>query len=231
MMHYNRLIAIDPSLTCTGWAMFSLNDGVLRGVGKIKSLPPATPMAERLLRLQLRIAELMESLHLGERDILVCEGQTSMLDPKAAIKVEQVRGIFEVLARQRGVLVPGRVNPRSVQKELLNFRGAQQKRYDVKIAACRVVKSVFEEQLKAIGFDTLFKNFIKHQDITDAILVGSLAVIRVRDAKNAKVKIADLFAENRSKGKRYAYKGWGAGGDNSLGWSDTDLEKLAGGMR
>ena len=230
-MHYNRLIAIDPSLTCTGWALFSLNDGVLRGVGKIKSLPPATPMAERLLRLQVRIAELMESLKLGERDILVCEGQTSMLDPKAAIKVEQVRGIFEVLARQRGVLVPGRVNPRSVQRELLNFRGTQQKRYDVKMSACRVVKSAFEGQLESLGFDSHVKNLIKHQDITDAILVGSLAVSRVKDAKNAKIKIADLFAENRSKGKRYAYKGWGANGDNALGWSEADITKLAGGMK
>ncbi len=228
-MKYNRLIAIDPSLTCTGWSLFSLNDGVLRGVGNIKALPPATPMAERLERLQSRVEDLLAGLKLGSRDILVCESQTSMLDPKAAIKVEQVRGIFEVLARAQGVLVPGRMNPRTVQREMLNFRGVQQKRYDVKIAACKVVKNLFSEQLTALGFDCSIKNLIKHQDITDAILVGNISVSRVRDAKYAKVAIEKLFVEKKGASKRL-YKGWGLNGDKSARWSESDLSKLAGGL-
>lgn len=227
MIKYNRLIAIDPSLTCTGWALFSLADGVLRGVGNIKALPPATPMAERLERLQARVAELFSELSLGQRDILVCESQTSMLDPKAAIKVEQVRGIFEVLARQRGVLVPGRMNPRSVQRELLNFRGSQQKRYDVKMAAAKVVKGLYEKELKAIGFEPSIKNLIKHQDIADAILVGRLSLARVEDATFAKVKVAAMFVEKTSNKDR-RYKGWGADGDRASRWSEKDLEKIIG---
>jgi Holliday junction resolvasome RuvABC endonuclease subunit len=227
MIKYNRLIAIDPSLTCTGWALFSLVDGVLRGVGNIKALPPATPMAERLERLQARVEELFDSLAIGSRDILVCESQTSMLDPKAAIKVEQVRGVFEVLARRRAALVPGRMNPRSVQRELLNFRGSQQKRYDVKMAAAKTVKSLYEKELQAIGFEPSIKNLIKHQDIADAILVGRLSVSRVQDAKLSKSKIADMFVEKTSNKDRH-YKGWGAEGDRASRWSEKDLAKLVG---
>jgi hypothetical protein len=228
-MKYNRLLAIDPSLTCTGWAIFSLNDGVLRGVGNVKALPPATPLAERLARLQARVSDLMVGMKLGQRDILVCESQTSMLDPKAAIKVEQVRGIFEVLARARGVNVPGRMNPRSVQREMLNFRGVQQKRYDVKMAACKVVKSLFSKQLEALGFDPSMKNLIKHQDIADAILVGSLSVSRIADAKNAKISIEEMFVEKKGSSKRF-YKGWGAEGDRAARWSEADILKLASGV-
>lgn len=227
MIKYNRLIAIDPSLTCTGWALFSLADGVLRGVGNIKALPPATPMAERLERLQARVAELFDNLAIGSRDILVCESQTSMIDPKAAIKVEQVRGIFEVLARQREALVPGRMNPRSVQRELLNFRGVQQKRYDVKMAAAKVVKGLCEKELKSLGFEPSIKNLIKHQDIADAILVGRLSVSRVQGAKLAKAKVADMFVE-KTANKDRRYKGWGADGDKATRWRVKDLAKIVG---
>lgn len=189
------LLAIDPSLTCSGWALFNASSGGLLGVGKIKSLKPTFSLAIRYKDLQRQIAQLFESIKLGDSDLLVCEAPTTMKDPKAAFKVEQVRGIFETLARQRGTLVPGRLNPRTVQFEILGLKGKQLKRIIVKQTACSVAVHLHKDALQRIGFkDT--ENISKHQDIVDALLIGSVVLARIKRLAHAKEPLTSLLCES-----------------------------------
>ncbi len=181
-----KLLAVDPSLTCSGWALFLLTDGglkapVLKGVGKVRSLPPKHALSFRLVDLQAKVKSILESIDLGANDVLVCEAQTTMRDPHAAFKVEQVRCIFETIARDRSVSVPGRLNPRSVQHEVMGLRGQQLGRKIVKDTAVAVAQVLFAADLKALGFATDTKHLSKHQDIVDALLLGALAASKLRE--------------------------------------------------
>lgn len=189
----SRLFAVDPSLTCSGWALFDIEPAVLLAVGKIRSLPPSAAFSVRLRDLQRKITSCLKSFALEGRDFLVCESQTTMRDPRAAFKVEQVRGIFETVARDNGVVVPGRVNPRSVQHELMGLKGQQLKREIVKDTATHTVRALYKEQLKALGFPTEMLQLMRHQDIVDAILVGSLAVSRVQAAWRTGLTPEEIF--------------------------------------
>lgn len=192
-MTARRLLAIDPSLTCSGWALFEVRGGTLCGVGKLRSLGAANPLAARLQDLQGRIAGLMERFQLTAGDVLICEEQTTMRDPRAAFKVEQVRGIFEAVARSRRVKVPGRLNPRSVQFEIMGLKGKQTKREIVKEVAVEVVRSLYGTALAGIGFDPTPRNLKRNQDIVDAILVGSLGLSRIRSAEVAGEELGTFF--------------------------------------
>lgn len=181
-----KLLAVDPSLTCSGWALFLLSESghkapVLRGVGKVRSLPPKHPLSFRLVDLQAKVKSILESIDLGANDVLVCEAQTTMRDPHAAFKVEQVRCIFETIARDRNVSVPGRLNPRSVQHEVMGLKGQQLARKIVKDTAVAVAQVLFSADLKALGFASDTKNLSRHQDIVDALLLGALAASKLRE--------------------------------------------------
>jgi hypothetical protein len=63
---------------------------------------------------------------------MVCEAATTVRDPHNALKVETVRAMFESVARGRLVGVPGRINPRSVQFEVMGLSGKQLPRAEVK---------------------------------------------------------------------------------------------------
>lgn len=203
-----KLMAVDPSLTCSGWALFSvprLRSGQeqLRAVGKIKALGPGTALATRYLDLQGKISAIMDSIELAADDVLVCEAPTTMRDPRAAFKVEQVRGIFETLARQRGVLVPGRVNPRTVQSEVMGLRGSQLERKIVKDTAAVVVQRLFSGALEELGFSADLASLRRHQDIVDAILVGVTAITRVRNGERSQIDLSECFtALPHRNGKR-----------------------------
>ena len=184
--NWRYLLTVDPSLTCSGWALFAINSGTLCGVGKIKSLKPQFALSERYNQLQLQIMGLLDQIKFGDQDILVCEAPTTMKDPKAAIKVEQVRGIFETLARDRGALVPGRLNPRTVHSELLGFKGKQAARKIVKEAASSVAHRLFKEQLSKIGFKNE-EPISRHQDIVDALLIGSVILSRIKRSYAASI--------------------------------------------
>jgi Holliday junction resolvasome RuvABC endonuclease subunit len=186
-------MAIDPSLTCSGWAIFSVHSGKLLGVGKIRSLPPSVAFGSRIADLQQKISSVFEHLKLCLNDVLVCEAPTTMRDPRAAFKVEQVRGMFETLARGRSVEVPGRLNPRSVQYEVIGLRGRQRVRVDVKNAAVQVVEALYGRELGELGFAEVSDELKKHQDIVDAILIGSLGLSRLRAAETAKTGLAEFF--------------------------------------
>lgn len=200
-MPYNRLFAVDPSLTCSGWALFSVAPSSLLAVGKLKSLPAAVPMSQRLLDLQRRIGAVFDEVQLRPDDVVVCESQTTMRDPRAAFKVEQVRGIFETIARERGAAVPGRLNPRTVQQEVMGLRGKQLRRDVVKRTAVQVVLNVYSEGLKALGFPCTEAGLKKHQDVVDAILIGSLAVDKIRAAEHGRMPLEDIFKPRQSSGR------------------------------
>ncbi|MCB0310939.1 MAG: hypothetical protein KDD42_06880 [Bdellovibrionales bacterium] len=203
-MSNKRLLAIDPSLTCSGWALFAVGTEDLVGVGKIRSLKPGIPLARRLDDLQTKIEDLLEQLKLVSNDVLICESQTTMRDPGAAFKVEQVRGIFESVARGRGIEVPGRINPRSVQYELMGLTGRQVKRQQVKLNAVQTVERLYRESLLRIGFNCETAALIRHQDIVDAILVGSLALTRLKTAQLTSTPLAEMFVE-RARTRRLKY--------------------------
>jgi len=199
---YRSILAVDPSLTCSGWALFSVGDGRICSVGKVRSDPPSLPMGERLRSLQNRIEAVFDRLRLGASDLLVCEAATTVKDPHNALKVENVRAIFETAARARCVSVPGRINPRSVQHEVMGLRGKQVPRDQVKLAARRTVEHLYLAELAQLGMagDSLGK----HQDIVDAILVGRLAVMRVRSAREGGIPLETMFAHGEGQQRR----GW-----------------------
>lgn len=187
------LMAVDPSLTCSGWALLSIPEGEVLAVGKIKAAPPSVPMATRLDRLQGSIKKVLSNLSLGELDVLVCEAPTTMKDPHNAIKVEQVRGIFESTGRSRGVSVPGRVNPRSVQYEVMGLKGKQMARLEVKAAAVRTVQYLYAPALQRLGIETSDTALKKHQDIVDAMLIGRFAVLRIQGALDSRQPLEQVF--------------------------------------
>lgn len=196
-MAAQRLLAIDPSLTCSGWALFAVPRERLLAVGKIRGLPPIHPLAIRLRELQSKIAALLEQLELGAGDIVVCEAPTTMRDPSAAGKVEQVRGIFESVARTRSMMVPGRINPRSVHHEIMGLRGKQMSRAIVKSTALSVAAALYTSALRNLGFDTTPLNFKRNQDIVDALLLGNLALNRVNAAAIAGLALEEAFQDSR----------------------------------
>ena len=186
-------MAVDPSLTCSGWAIFSASEGTLCAVGKIKSLPAAQPLPLRYVDLQQQIAELFTHFDLGNLDLVICEAETTMKDPRAAFRVERVRGIFETLARERQCVVPGRINPRTVQFEVMGLRGKQLKREIVKDTATQTVLSLYSKDLDSFGLLQKGQKLKSHQDIVDAILLGHLAVSRLRNALRSGVSIESCF--------------------------------------
>lgn len=203
-MDPRNLIAIDPSLTCSGWALFGIASGTLLGVGKIKPPGPDTSLPSRLESLQRAVSELLDQLDLDRRDLMVCEAPTTMRDPKAALKVEQVRSIFESVARQREVRVPGRLNPRTVQYELMGLRGKQLARNIIKKTAIKIIEGTFKGPLERLNFEVTERNLARNQDIVDAILVGQLAVHRVKTGSVGALDLDSLFEERTNR----AFRRW-----------------------
>ena len=187
------LLAVDPSLTCSGWALFAVKSAQIIGVGKIRSLPAKLPLGERLLDLQNKIHHVLTLASLGRNDVLVCEAPTTMRDPHAAIKVEQVRGLFEVAARARSATVPGRINPRSVQFEVMGLRGKQLERAIVKETAAFVVGKLHGPRLIELGIAADQQSLKKNQDIVDAILVGTTALHWISAASRGNQTLAEYF--------------------------------------
>lgn len=182
-----KLIAVDPSLTQSGWSVFSLDSEKPLAFGVIRPKPEKGYLGDRLLSLQLQIKQLFQEQLLSSGDILICEGPAPItLNPSSSIKVEQVRGIFEAIGRDFGLHVPGRVNPRTVQTELLGFQGKQRKREEVKQVARSVVKSL-------IGVCPDQENM--EQDVVDSILIGLLSVSRVRRARQGGMELVEIFSE------------------------------------
>jgi Holliday junction resolvasome RuvABC endonuclease subunit len=171
-------------------------------VGKIKSDSPAMSLSLRFKRLQARVSTLLDKIGLGDQDVLVCEAPTTMKDPHNAIKVEQVRGLFEAEARSRGALVPGRVNPRSVQYEVMGLTGAQVERAQVKRAAVTTALYLFAPRLEELGFVANDAALKRHQDVIDALLIGRLALLRIQAAAGSGQPLESSFEIQRAQSRR-----------------------------
>ena len=228
------LLAVDPSLTCSGWALFSLADGLPRAVGVIAPPGPELALATRIELLQRRVELLLGGFNLGAGDLLVCEGPAPLvLNPQSALKVEGVRGVFETVARSRGVTVPGRLNPRTVQSELLGMKGKQLDRRTVKewarAAAIQLYGSrldkLLEQQNQAECDEEAGppKGGAKKklsQDAIDALLIGAVAVGRCQLSATSGLPVEVVF---QGGGKRRSFAG---GGRRGTGWSEGELQKL-----
>lgn len=179
-----------------------VKDGSIASVGKIKGAPPSIPMAERLEAIQQNIESLFTKIGLGPSDVLVCEAPTTVKDPHNMFKVEQVRSMFEVLARHRSVSVPGRINPRSVHYEIMGFHGKQLPRAQIKASAVKTVEYLYSSALTTLGVIGNGTNLSKHQDIVDALLVGRLGLSRIQAAQDGKLSLEAMFhnTERRARG-------------------------------
>lgn len=195
---YQRLMAIDPSLSCSGWALFDVSAKRLLAVGKIRSLPASHSMAVRLLDIHQKVARVFSDLQLAEGDVLICEAPTTMRDPRAAFQVEQVRCTFETLARVGDIIVPGRLNPRSVQYEVMGLKGKQLDRAIVKHTAVQTVQAVYGEELRGLGLETGSDDLRRHQDIVDAILIGALGLTRLESSETSGMPLPVLFEQGAS---------------------------------
>lgn len=213
------LFAVDPSLTCSGWALFAIADGAPLAAGIVTTRGPEAQLADRLAELQTEIAQLFSHLRMGRSDILVCEAPAPLvLNPNSALKVEQVRSIFESLARDRGVLVPGRINPRTVQTELLGLKGQQLHRSAVKDVARAVAEQLFGSELTAIPLYGQAKQLKRvPQDIIDALLLGTVAMSRLRLAEQSNRSFSEAFLpKNEGQGLARTRR--------ALRWSEDDLQ-------
>lgn len=217
------LIAIDPSLTASGWALFSVSRNQPLALGVVSPPGPSMQLACRLNHLQMQVEDLVSQLELQSGDILVCEGPAPLvLNPDSALKVERVRSIFESVARCRGISVPGRINPRTVQTELLGMRGRQISRVEVKDWARRAVERLYGDlplKLPMVGQAKRRKKELP-QDVVDALLIGSLAVSRVQLSNKSKLSLETVF---ESRGKKNGYAG---GRRATVGWTEQDIERL-----
>jgi Holliday junction resolvasome RuvABC endonuclease subunit len=202
LMSPQRILAIDPGLQSTGWALFDVHTTSLLGVGRLKALDATHTLSVRLGNLQLKIADLLGQMQLGMNDFLVCEAPTTMKDPEAAHKIEQVRGIFETLARAQLVSVPGRINPRSVHFEVMGMRGHQLDRETIKETAWRLAEHLYGSCLDALGFSVKEYSLQQKPDIADALLLGGLAVQRVASALRAGMAVDEYFENQTGKAKR-----------------------------
>ncbi len=185
-----RLIAIDPSLTCTGWVVFDVESQRPTYCSVFR--PPGTEVAlsERYDWLQSEVMRAFDQQALGPGDFLVCEGPAPLVkNPESALRVERVRSIFEAVGRLNGVKVLQRLNPRTVQTEILGLRGKQLARDQVKSIARSTVLQVFPE----------FTNDKKlSQDVVDALLIGMLAVSKVQIHVRTGMSLELLFQTRNS---------------------------------
>lgn len=188
----HRLLAIDPSLTCSGWSLFDISKGQIRSVGLIRSKGTRFTLPDRLRDFHQQVQKLFSTLKIGEGDILVCEAPSTVIDPKATFKVEQIRGIFENTARDFKALVPGRLNPRTVQREALGLFGKQIERKSVKALARKTVQFLYGETLTRFGIDPAL---VKYQDIIDSILIGHVALSKLEASKRASISVEEMFLE------------------------------------
>ncbi|MDD2943420.1 MAG: crossover junction endodeoxyribonuclease RuvC [bacterium] len=186
MSNNTRLLAIDPSLTASGWALFSLASCKPQQAGVIYPPKSSYPLAYRLKKLQEEVETLLTEFSFTNSDILVCEAAATIIrNPMSAMKVERVRGIFETVARSNGCLVPGRINPRTVQSELLGMSGKQLPRKEVKEQARLVAEKLFPQ---------INSNKKKlPQDVIDALLIGELAINRIRLAGQTNSPLSAVF--------------------------------------
>jgi len=196
---YQKLLAVDPSLTCSGWALFCLNSGRPLAFDIVRPPGTSVELSERYNTLQQQVVALVSMLELSSGDFLVCEGPAPLVkNPESALRVERVRSIFEAVGRMYNLSVIPRLNPRTVQSELLGLKGKQIKRELVKEIARSTAERLFPEELRGLKVG---------QDSIDALLIGALATSKLQIHLRTGVEIASLFQPKVPK-RVERYRGW-----------------------
>ena len=202
----------------TGWALFSVRSAKPVRGGVLAPPGADVNLAERLTLLQRDIETLFDEINLGLGDVLICEGPAPLVvNPGSSLKVEQVRGIFEVVARTRGASVPGRLNPRTVQTELLGLKGKQLARKEVKRWAREVAHRLFGNDLERMFDNKSSRNSELHsqrhskprdipQDVIDALLIGALAVSKIQLAERMNVNLSEVLSSSRNSNARWTVR-------------------------
>jgi Holliday junction resolvasome RuvABC endonuclease subunit len=195
-----KLLAIDPSLTRCGWALFDCENAQPLLCDILD--PPGTELAlsVRYDILQQQVSELVDGLELSSGDFLITEGPAPLVkNPESALRVERVRSIFEAVGRSYSLRVAPRLNPRTVQSELLGLKGKQLPR--------KVVKEIAHETARQL-YPNFFTERKLSQDAVDALLIGSLAVARVQLHLKTGVELSSLFQPKPARGSRERFSGW-----------------------
>jgi Holliday junction resolvasome RuvABC endonuclease subunit len=215
---FKRLCAIDPSLKASGWVVFDIASEAPLRAGVISAMSAQVVLAKRLSDFQAQVESLYSDLEFGQDDIAILEGPAPLvLNPDSSMKVEQVRGIFESVARSRGVLVPGRINPRTVQSEILGLNGKQQKRSEVKDAARQVAERLYGAKLEEVASEEERKAALS-QDIIDAALVGAVALSRIKLSGGSGTDLAAVLS-SYGHGNR-------VGRRKRVRWTEANLKSL-----
>jgi hypothetical protein len=82
--------------------------------------------------------------------------------------------------------------------------GKQLPRVEIKQIAVRVVEALYRRDLNEIGFVSSGAEMKRHQDIVDAILVGNVALARLRSARATGIEPENVF-EAMVQRKRGSY--------------------------
>lgn len=190
-----RLLAIDPSISACGWALFCVNTTNPLDAGVFRP-PKQGHLESRLALLQKTVEAFFANIEFGKEDFLVCEGPAPLhTNPMSSMVVERVRGIFETLARAKGAMVPGRINPRSIHSEILGLYGKQVNRVYVKQIARTCATHLFQEFITFKQEETNSAQLA--QDLIDALLIGAAACSRVGQAQASNMSVYIYFGERK----------------------------------
>ena len=125
-----RILGLDPSLSCTGWGIVSVEGARLSHIanGQIPTDPKA-PMAERLAHLFRSLADVIEQ-HRPDR--AAAEEVFVNKNPQSTLKLAQARGV--VLAACGGAGLPVREHAaRLVKKAVVGTGGAEKRQVQAMI--------------------------------------------------------------------------------------------------
>jgi hypothetical protein len=89
-----------------------------------------------------------------------------------------------------------------VHHEVMGLTGKQLPRDQVKMAARRTVEYLYLDQLNRLGLPET--SLSRHQDIVDAILIGRLAIMRIKAAADGGFPVEAMFAHGEGQQRR----GW-----------------------
>ncbi|MEO6740497.1 MAG: crossover junction endodeoxyribonuclease RuvC [Chthoniobacteraceae bacterium] len=117
-----RIIAIDPSLRCSGFALLEKIAGKVRTIeyGVVKN-PPKLLMSGCLVTIRSRIAELIAQ---HEPECAVIEGVIFVQSHRTAITLGAARGAAMIAASERGLPIY-EYAPRRVKQSVVGRGGAQ----------------------------------------------------------------------------------------------------------
>lgn len=189
LQSFKRVLAIDPSLISSGWALFRTSPRRCIGFGTIRT-EQIKCLESRLRSIQTQVKDLYTNINLSADDLVLVEDATKFIDPLNLIKVERVRAIFEVLARYSEIQTE-RIHARTIQRFVMGLTGRQLKREIVKACARQTAWVLYQSELKKIHGIKTVDDMKCCQDIVDALLIGHYATSELY-SQSLKPKLYDI---------------------------------------